>query len=233
MSSQRKAVAPSRDEITAQFSHELRNSLAAMHGALRLLQAESVSRVDQEKAHALMRRQLDLIARLVDDLLDGSRMHSGQLELRRTRVDLCTLLEHTIHASEFIMRQRQHRLTVSLPDTPMWLHGDATRLEQVFANLLINAAKYTDEGGEVEVSAQRVADEAVVRIRDTGIGIPPDVLPRVFDLYVRAGSSSQCDGLGLGLPLVRSLVESHGGRVSAISEPGRGSEFTVRLPLRP
>jgi two-component system CheB/CheR fusion protein len=129
------------------------------------------------------------------------------------------------------MRQREHRVTVSFPNTPVWLPGDAARLEQVFVNLLMNAAKYTDAGGEVVLSVKQEADEAIVHIRDSGVGIAADLLPKVFDQFVQGPQSARSGGLGLGLPLVRSLVENHGGSVTAASEgAGKGSEFTVRLP---
>jgi two-component system CheB/CheR fusion protein len=182
----------------------------------------------------LIERQVRQMTRLVEDLLDVSRIQNGQLSLRRERTDLCAVVAHSAEAVEFTMQQRHHRMITSVPDTPMWLRADSARLQQVFVNLLVNAAKYTDEGGEVTLSVERKADKAIVRIRDTGIGIAPDVLPHVFDLFVQANSSSQrADaGLGIGLALVRSLVESHGGEVSVASAGlTRGSEFTVRLPM--
>jgi two-component system CheB/CheR fusion protein len=136
-----------------------------------------------------------------------------------------------MHAVEYVMRQREHRMKVSYPRRALWLRGDEARLEQVFVNLLLNSAKYTDAGGEIGVSITQEGDEAVIAVRDTGIGIAESVLPRIFDLYAQGNPSSRDGGLGLGLPLVRALVESHGGRVTAASEGmGRGSEFCVRLP---
>jgi signal transduction histidine kinase len=169
---------------------------------------------------------------LVDDLLDVSRVRNGRLQLRRGRIDLCVVLAQAMHTVEWTIQRRGHRLSASFPETPVWLQGDGPRLEQVFVNLLMNAAKYTDAGGDVHVTVTQNAGQAVVVISDNGIGIAADVLPTIFELYVQAGPSSRHGGLGLGLPLVRSLVESHGGSVTAASGGiGRGSEFTVRLPV--
>jgi signal transduction histidine kinase len=174
------------------------------------------------------------MTRLVDDLLDVSRLRHGQLTLQRKRVDLCVVVNHAAQTVAFTMQERNHRMSASLPNAPLLLQADPGRLEQVFVNLLSNAAKYTNPGGRIWLSAEREQGEAVVRIRDTGIGIDPDALPHVFDLFVQADPSSRRadPGSGIGLALVRSLVERHGGRVGAAS-PGRGkgSEFTVRLPI--
>jgi signal transduction histidine kinase len=218
-------------ETMAQFSHELRNCLGTARHALRLLELGNLPDTDRRKTRQLVGRQIEQMTRLVDDLLDASLVRSGRLRLERAHIDLREVLAHAAEAVEFEMRQRAHRLHVAeLPD-PVWIDGDAARLEQVFVNLLVNAAKYTDRGGEVRVSLERGGDEAVVRVRDTGIGIPAEVLPHVFEPYVQARRTSRQDGLGLGLPLVRSLVEAHGGSVEAASAgPGQGSEFCVHLP---
>jgi signal transduction histidine kinase len=185
----------------------------------------------QTKARAVIERQVEQMTRLVDDVLDVSRIRTGQLRLQRDRIELCAVVARSVQAVEFTMQQRDHRMTVLYPTAPVWLQADPVRLEQVFVNLLVNAAKYTEAGGDVRVSVKQDADEAVITIRDTGVGIAADVLPNVFELYVQANPSSRGGGLGLGLPLVRSLVESHGGRVTAASlGPGHGSEFTIHLP---
>ena len=185
-----------------------------------------------DKARVLILRQVDQMSGLVDDLLDITRVRSGQLKLRLARMDLCGVVAAAIRAAEGAMKQRDHRLDVSYPDAPVWLQGDAVRLEQAFVNLLMNAAKYTPQGGRISVSVTRGAGEAAVVFSDTGVGMAADLLPRVFDLYVQAAASSRKGGLGLGLPLVRALVEGHGGTVTAASAGlGLGSEFTVRLPL--
>jgi signal transduction histidine kinase len=226
-----RSAEPKRNlEIMARFSHELRNSLGAIGNAMHILRVGPKNPV-QEKAQVLAERQISQMTRLVEDILDTSRIHNGRLQLERDRIDLCVAIARAMHVVECTMRQREHHMTVSFPDAPVWLRGDAARLEQVFVNLLVNAAKYTDVGGEVMLSVQQEANEAVVRIRDSGVGIAPDLLPRMFDLYVQGGPSSRTGGLGLGLPLVRSLVEGHGGSVIAASDgAGKGSEFTVRLP---
>jgi signal transduction histidine kinase len=222
------------NEFMTVFSHELRNSLGAIRSATHILRMETSAGPAAAKARALIERQVGLMSRLVEDLLDVSRVRSGHLRLRCERIDLCAVAAHAAQSVEFAMQQRNHRMTTTFPEAPVWLQADPTRLEQVFVNLLINAAKYTEAGGTVELSVEREKDEATVSIRDTGIGIAPDVLPHVFDLFVQANPSSRrADaGLGIGLALVRSLVECHGGRVTAASAGLRhGSEFTVRLPM--
>ena len=185
------------------------------------------------KARVLIERQVGHMTRLVEDLLDVSRVRTGQLRLQCQRIDLRVLAAHAVETVEFTMQQRHHRMITSFPAAPVWLQADPARIEQVFVNLLLNAAKYTDAGGNVELFVEQEEVEAIVRIRDSGIGIAADVLPHVFDLFVQADPSSRRAnaGLGIGLALVRSLIERHGGRVSAASVGlGHGSEFTVRLP---
>jgi signal transduction histidine kinase len=222
------------NEFVTVFSHELRNSLGAIRGAVEILRMEIPGKPAVVKARTLIERQVSHMTRLVEDLLDVSRLRGGQTTLKYTRVDLCAVAAQATQTVEFTMLQRNHRMTTSFPNAPMWLQADPVRLEQILVNLLLNAAKYTDPGGHIGLSAEREEGEAVVRICDTGVGIEPDVLPRVFDLFVQADPSSRrADaGLGIGLALVRSLVERHGGRVTAASAgPGHGSEFTVRLPI--
>jgi len=221
------------NEFLTVFSHELRNSLGAVRSAAQILRMEIFPSPAAVKARLLIERQVGQMARLVEDLLDISRLRRGQLRLQVQRIDLRAVVTHAAQTVEFIMQQHHHQMTTSFPDAPVWLHADPARLEQVFVNLLLNAAKYTDAGGHVRLSLQRKADEAVVRICDTGIGIPPASLPHVFDLFVQENPSSRRAeaGLGLGLALVRSLVECQGGRVTAASAGvGQGSEFVVRLP---
>jgi signal transduction histidine kinase len=215
----------------AQFSHELRNCLGTARNAMRVLEIRDLELSHRKKTRKLIARQLEQMTRLVDDLLDASLIRSGQFRLESERIDLREPLIHAAEAVGFMIRERRHLLHVDSPSEPVWIHGDAARLEQVFMNLLTNAAKYTPAGGAITVTVRTTGGEAVVAIRDTGVGIPHDVLPHVFDRYVRANHSPETGGLGLGLPLVRSLVESHGGRVEVASEgDGRGSEFRVRLP---
>jgi len=224
------------NEFATVFSHELRNSLGAIRSAAHILRMDTSAASQAVKARMLIERQVGQMTRLVEDLLDASRVRSGQLCLQCERIDLRVLAAHAAQTVEFTMQQRHHRMTTSFPDAPVWLQADPARLEQVLVNLLLNAAKYTDAGGNVGLFVEREKVEAIVRIRDSGIGIAPDVLPHVFDLFVQADPSShRADaGLGIGLALVRSLVERHGGRVTAVSDGlGHGSEFTVRLPRAP
>jgi signal transduction histidine kinase len=222
------------NEFMTVFSQELRNSLGAIGSAARVLRMDTSADPSVVKARMLIERQVGHMTRLVEDLLDMSRVRSGQLRLQCQQIDLRVLAAHAAQTVEFTMEQRHHRMTTSFPDAPVWLQADPARLEQVFVNLLLNAAKYTDAGGNVELFVEQEEVEAIVRIRDSGIGIAPDVLPHVFDLFVQADPSSRrADaGLGIGLALVRSLVERHGGRVTAASAGlRRGSEFTVHLPM--
>jgi signal transduction histidine kinase len=221
------------NEFVTVFSHELRNALGAIRSAAHILRRDASADPSAVKARMLIERQVGQMSRLVEDLLDASRVRSGQLCLQCERIDLRVLAAHAVQTVEFTMQQRHHRMTTSFPDAPVWMQADPARLEQVFVNLLLNAAKYTDAGGNVGLFVEREENEAIVRVRDSGIGIAPDVLPHVFDLFVQANPSSRRadSGLGIGLAVVRSLVERHGGRVTVVcTGPGHGSEFTVRLP---
>jgi signal transduction histidine kinase len=222
------------NEFMTVFSHELRNSLGAIRSATRILSIEPSNAPPAVKARAMIERQVDQMTRLVEDLLDASRVRSGQLDLRFERIDLRVVVAHAAQTVEFTMQQQNHQMTMTFPEAPIWLQADAARLEQVFVNLLSNAAKYTDAGGNVGLSVEREQGAAIVRIRDSGIGIAPEVLPHVFDLFVQADPSSRRGnaGLGIGLALVRNLVERHGGFATVASAGlGHGSEFTVRLPV--
>jgi signal transduction histidine kinase len=222
------------NEFMTVFSHELRNSLSAIRSAVQILSIQPSDGPPAVKARKMIERQVEQMTRLAEDLLDASRVRTGQLNLRSERVDLRTVVAHAAQTIEFTMQQQNHTMHTSFPADAIWLQADAARLEQVFVNLLSNAAKYTDTGGSVELHVTREMSQAVVRIRDSGIGISPEVLPHVFDLFVQADPSSRRGdtGLGIGLALVRNLVERHGGFVTVASAGlGRGSEFTVRLPL--
>jgi CheY-like chemotaxis protein len=190
-----------------------------------------------QPSREMVERQVKHLARLVDDLLDVSRITQGSIRLRKEVVDLGAVVQRAVESTRALIESRAHRLSVQLPVEPVRLEADPTRLEQLISNLLNNAAKYTMPGGQIWVTALREGGEAVVRVRDTGIGVPPDVLDRVFDPFVQQteGSLARTDGgLGVGLTLVRSLVEMHGGRVEAASPGlGQGSEFVVRLPAPP
>ena len=222
-----------KDEFLAMLGHELRNPLASIHYGVHLLDHQIQGTPAASKIKSMIERQVCRMTQLVDDLLDVSRIAHGHLRLQRERIDLRDVVCNAIETLESDIKQRNHRLTTSLPDTPVWLQADPGRLEQVFVNLLANASKYTDAGGELAVGVHVRDTLAVVRVRDTGIGIAPEILPYVFDLFTRAdeAASRSKSGLGIGLALVRSLVESHGGLVTGESAGlGHGSEFTVCLP---
>jgi signal transduction histidine kinase len=221
-----------RDDRLAVISHELRNSLGVVRNAARLLGAPQTVAGTIEKARLLIERQVGQMSRLVEDLLDGSRT-CGPGSLQRQRIDLRIIVKQVIEAIESDIGRRGHRLTVDLPDYPVWLDADPGRMEQVFANLLINAAKYTHDGGDITLTVERQLEYASVRIRDSGIGIAAEVLPCVFGLFLQAEPSAPYSeaGHGIGLAVVRNFVEMHGGCVTVTSDGlGRGSEFTVLLP---
>jgi PAS domain S-box-containing protein len=221
-----------KDEFLATLAHELRNPLAPIGNALEVLRAGARPEVQAEVV-AMLGRQLRQMVRLVDDLLDVSRITRGKISLREERVDLAAVVNSALETSRPLIDAARQRVIVTLPPVPVCVTGDPTRLAQVVANLLNNAAKYTAEGGRIELAVAREDGTAVVRVRDEGIGMPAELLPRVFDLFVQADRSIERSrgGLGIGLTLVKSLVEMHGGTVEAKSAgPGHGSEFIVRLP---
>jgi CheY-like chemotaxis protein len=214
------------------LSHELRSPLAPISNAVHLLRLRKNEDPLQQQARTIIERQLTQLTRLVDDLMEVSRITTGRFQLRHDRIVASGVVERAVETVRPLMDQRRHELTVSLPPQPIWLDVDASRLEQVVVNLLTNAAKYTDEGGHIWLTVQEEGQDCVFRVRDTGVGIAPELLPRIFDLFTQAERSlarSQ-GGLGIGLALVQRLVEMHGGRVEAHSSLGQGSEFVVRLP---
>ena len=225
-----------KDEFLAMLAHELRNPLAPIRNALYLLKRGGVDDVSSEEVRSMMERQVEHLGRLIDDLMDISRIATGKVELRIETVDLAAVVNRAIEISRPSIEQRGHALTVSFPLDPIRLQADPTRLEQVFENLLTNAAKYSDPGGRIALTAWREGGSAIVSLQDNGIGIAPEKLPRVFDLFVQAErrlDRSQ-GGLGIGLSVVRGLVEMHGGTVTGASAGlGKGSEFIVRLPVPP
>jgi PAS domain S-box-containing protein len=221
-----------KDEFLATLAHELRNPLAPIRNALQVLRL-SPHRDAQEQAHSMMGRQLEQMVRLVDDLLDVTRISQGKLELRRERVPLAAVVGSAVETSRPLIDHLGHELTVALPDQPVLVDADPTRLAQVFANLLNNSAKYMDRGGHIRLTAERQGSDVLVSVKDTGIGIAAEQLPRIFQMFSQVEGSLERSqgGLGIGLTLVKRLVEMHGGRIEARSEgPGRGSEFVVRLP---
>jgi CheY-like chemotaxis protein/two-component sensor histidine kinase len=214
----------------------LRSPLAPIANAVQLLslQQDTETRI-QQQARNIIERQLGKLQHLVDDLLEVSRITSGRVQLRAEWVDVSRIVEGAVETVRPMMEQRHHDLNVSLPIKPIWLHADASRIEQVLVNLLTNAAKYTEERGRVWLSVQKERNECVIRVRDSGVGIAPTLLPHVFDLFTQAERSLDRSqgGLGIGLALVQRLTELHGGKVEVVSKPGEGSEFIVRLPLLP
>ncbi len=225
-----------KDEFLATLAHELRNPLAPIRNALHLLRlggGEVSADGEGIHLHQMMERQVNHMVRLVDDLLEISRITRGNIELQLAPLSIATLINSAIETSRPIIESAGHRLEVKLPAQPLQVEGDSVRLAQVLSNLLNNAAKYTDAGGLIEVIARADNREVVIQVCDSGVGIPPDMLPRVFDMFtqVHDTSSRSQGGLGIGLTLVRSLAEMHGGRVSASSEgTNRGSCFTLHLP---
>jgi len=224
-----------KDQFLAMLAHELRNPLAPIRNAVELMRQVETMDPSFQPSREMVERQVKNLAHLVDDLLDISRITQGSIRLRKEVVDLKTILERAVDATRPLIESRAHALALHLPREPIRLEADPTRLEQIVANLLNNAAKYTMPGGQIALSAALEGKEAVIRVRDNGIGVPPDVLGRVFEPFVQSdGSLARSEGgLGIGLTLVRSLVEMHGGRVEASSPGlGQGSEFVVCLPVR-
>ncbi len=222
-----------KDEFMAMLSHELRNPLAPISNAVHLLRLQKGENPIQQQAREVIERQLGQLSRLVDDLLEISRITTGRVQLRQERVAMNGIVERAVESVRPLIDQHKHELTVSLSPQPIWPYADATRLEQVVVNLLNNAAKYTDEGGRIWLTVQQEDDACVLRVRDSGIGIAPELLPRIFDLFTQAARSLARSegGLGIGLCLVQRLVEMHRGTVMAYSALGQGSEFVVRLPM--
>lgn len=223
-----------KDEFLATLAHELRNPLAPIRSGLDLLGIAEDNPAIRARALSVMDRQLRQMVRLIDDLLDVSRITRNKLELRRERVDLQTVVARALETSQPVIESNGHQLDVRLPEELLWLDADATRLAQVFANLLNNAAKFTPQGGRIWLAAERQGGDVLVRVKDTGIGISAEMRPRIFDLFVQADRSLEKSqgGLGIGLTLVKRLVEMHGGSISVDSPgAGLGSEFAVRLPL--
>jgi signal transduction histidine kinase len=222
-----------KDRFLGLLAHEMRGPLAPISNALHLLREHASEPGTIIQCCAMLARQLTQLARLVEDLFELARAQNAQILVRRAFVDLEATVAAAVEAAQPMISSRGQQLTVAAPPYPTFVDGDSGRLTQVFTNLLVNAAKYTHDGGRICVCMEREADWALVKVRDSGVGIPPDLLARVFDAYVRAeaGTDRGKVGLGLGLALARQLVEMHGGTVSAYSEgPGRGSEFVVRLP---
>lgn len=222
-----------KDEFLAMLSHELRNPLAPIANAIHLLDAQRNPTIIQRQATGVIQRQTAQLTRLVDDLLEVSRITTGRIQLRLERIAIGSILERAVESVSSQISERQHKMRVSVSPDPIWVNADSARLEQVIVNLLVNAAKYTPAGGQIWATLSQEDHHAVVRVRDTGVGIAPDTLPRLFDLFTQGERSLARSegGLGIGLALVRKLTQMHGGTVEAYSVLGQGSEFVVRLPV--
>jgi PAS domain S-box-containing protein len=223
-----------KDEFLATLAHELRNPLAPVSYALEFIRSTTNDNPSLREPLEMMHRQINHMGRLIDDLLDVSRITRNKLELRQDVIELAGVIDLAVETCRPLIEARQHDLLVKLPELPVHLHADAVRLAQAFSNLLSNACKYTEERGTIRLNAERRGDEVVVSVQDTGIGIPPDRLDHIFELFTQAHAAREqsLGGLGIGLTLVRRLIEMHGGSVQALSPgPGRGSEFIVTLPV--
>lgn len=227
-----ESASRAKDEFLALLGHELRNPLSPILTALELLRMRGVKGIERECG--IIERQAQHLVRLVNDLLDVTRITRGKLELHKEPTELGAIVKKAIETASPLLAKQQHHLQVAVPDEGLRLGADPARLTQVFSNLLQNAAKYTEPGGHILIEAERAGNAAILRVRDSGNGIPAELLPRIFDLFVQGGQSlaRTQGGLGVGLSVARSLVALHGGTIDARSEGlGRGSEFTVRLPL--
>jgi signal transduction histidine kinase len=223
-----------KDEFLATLAHELRNPLAPIRNSLNILQMADGKDPVAGRVCEVMERQLNHLVRLVDDLLELSRITRGQIDLRRKRTELASLVRSAVETSSPMIESAGHQLAISLPAEPIFVDVDPVRLVQVIANLLNNAAKYTNDSGQIWLTANSDASHALITVRDTGIGIAPEMQSRIFEMFTQVDRAAgrSYGGLGIGLTLVRSLVEMHGGTVEVHSDgEGRGSEFVIRLPL--
>jgi CheY-like chemotaxis protein len=223
-----------KDEFLATLSHELRNPLAPIRTAVEVMRLARGNPALLEQARATLERQLQHLVRITDDLLEVSRITQNKIELQRRRLDLRSIVHGAIEATRPLIDSRAQTLVLDLPDRPLWADADATRLAQAFSNLMNNAAKYTESGGRISIAAAANGSHAVITVTDTGVGIPPAMLPRIFDMFtqLQAHRDRTLGGLGIGLSLAKRLVELHDGTIDARSDgPGRGSTFVVRLPM--
>jgi len=223
-----------QNDFLAMLAHELRNPLAPIRNAAQILRQAGGDVSTVESVAGVLERQIGLLVRLVEDLQDASRVGQGKMELRRERTELATIIRQAAEFVRPMYEQSKQQLVVSLPERPVSLYADPARLTQAIGNLLTNASKFTDRGGHVRVQAEANEHEAIIRLHDDGIGIAPEQLPRVFDMFAQVDTTVDRanSGLGIGLALVKSLVEMHGGTVAARSAGlGKGSEFTISLPL--
>jgi signal transduction histidine kinase/ActR/RegA family two-component response regulator len=224
----------SKNEFLATLAHELRNPLAPIRAAVKILQLRAKPTPESQSALDVIDRQTRQMTRLIDDLLDIARITSNKLELRKERIELREVLNAAVETSQPLIEQRGHELTIEISEQPIYLDGDMVRLAQVISNLLNNAAKYTERGGRIWLTATKKDGNAVVNVRDTGMGITPEVLPRIFEMFTQADRTmaGSPGGLGIGLTLVRRLVQMHGGTITVHSDGrGKGSEFIIDLPM--
>jgi PAS domain S-box-containing protein len=229
------AASRRKDVFLSSLSHELRNPLGALSNAAKMIRLTAPELPELEHPLRIIERQVASLRRLVDDLMDVSRIGAGKMEIRKEAVDLNQVVERAVESVIPLIQERRHRLELLMPQEPMNVEADADRLVQVFSNLIDNAAKYTLESGKIWIKGTTEGEEAVVRVEDSGIGIQTDLLPQIFKLFTQVESSRAHSqgGLGLGLNLVQNLVTLHGGSVQVRSDgEGKGSEFTVRLPLQ-
>jgi CheY-like chemotaxis protein len=223
-----------KNEFLAMLAHELRNPLAPISNALHIMRRTENSNVAVQSASAMMERQIGQMVRLVDDLLDVSRISRGNIALRKEHVNLAFAVQHAVEAAQPFCSLMEHELTISLPQQPVYLNADPTRLTQIIGNLLHNACKFTDKGGRIALVVEREGNEAVIRVSDSGMGIAAEQFPRIFELFAQIDTALERSrgGLGIGLSLVKRLVEMHHGTVQVRSAGvNEGSEFVVRLPL--
>lgn len=223
-----------QDAFLSTLSHELANPLGPLLNASRIIRSAGVASDEVEFALRVIERQTQLLRTLVSDLLEFSRAGAGKIELKRVRIALDEAIRNAVHDCRELAQERRHEMQIIAPRLPIHVRADPERLQQVFVNLIVNAIKYTPPGGRITITATTEADEAVVRVTDTGVGIPHEMLPRIFELFTQVEDTRPLSmgGLGIGLALVKELVTLHGGTVQVLSEGrGRGSEFTVRLPL--
>ncbi len=225
-----------KNQFLSTLAHELRSPLGTLHMTLELLRRKpDVTPQELSRRRDVMARQVDQLAHLVDDLMDATRVTLGKVELEKTSVEVNTLVSEAVEMSEAAIQAKEHEVAVRLHEAQLWIQGDAARLKQVLCNLIGNAARYTPEKGNIAIRVRRETAYAVVEVQDNGIGIGPEILPHVFDMFVQGapgGTAGSQGGLGVGLALVRRLTEDHAGTVSAASAgAGLGSQFTLTLPL--
>ena len=225
-----------KDEFLAMLAHELRNPLASVSNAIQLLRMSNATAELTQWSKDVIERQVKHLARLIDDLLDVSRITRGKIELRKERIDASPVINSAVDAVRPLIEERKQELVVSFTPGTLWCEVDPTRLEQSLINLLTNAAKYTQAGGHIRLVARHEGGHVTFKVKDDGIGIPPDKLPEMFELFAQGDRTMARSegGLGIGLTIVKRIAELHGGSATAFSEgPGLGSEFTVRLPAIP